>query len=76
MEQPMSGFESGLHKTIAHIESRLADMGGCGDCAYERAMVRSYRQLLSRYRRELFIINSRRFLQLETPALVTQLEAE
>ena len=59
---PMSYFESGLQKTIDHIEARLAEMGGCGDCAYERAMVRSYSQLLSRYRKELFISKSRRFL--------------
>ena len=48
MEQH-SAVETNLHQTIAHIESRLAVMNGCGDCAYENALVLSYRELLAEY---------------------------
>lgn len=67
-----SPAETNLYQAIAHIESRLADMNGCGDCAYENALVRSYRDLLAGYGRKLFILQSRRFLLSETPALVAQ----
>ena len=68
--------EKTLHQTIAHIESRLADMSGYGDCAYEHALARSYRELLLRYGRRLFLLQSRRFLLSKPSAIVAQGEAE
>lgn len=65
-----------LHQTIAHIESRLADMGDYGDCAYEHALAHSYRELLIRYGRKLFLLQSRRFLLSKPSAIVAQGEAE
>lgn len=64
--------ETNLHQTIAHIESRLAAMHGCGDCAYENALAHSYRELLADYGRKLFILQSRRFLLSESAPIVAQ----
>ncbi|HEY0719783.1 MAG TPA: hypothetical protein VGE50_00880 [Gammaproteobacteria bacterium] len=75
MEQH-STIEMNLHQTIAHIESRLAAMSGCGDCAYENALAHSYRELLVGYGRKLFLLQSRRFLLSEPSALVTQAKTE
>lgn len=77
MEHPhIHHNETILHQTIAHIESRLTEMGYNGDCAYERALEHSYRDLLANYGRKLFLLQSRRFLLSETPAIIAQAEAK
>lgn len=42
-----------LQDEIATLESRLADMGMDGDCAYERAMSRLYTDLVEDRKRRL-----------------------
>ncbi len=77
MEQhTISTTETNLHQTIAHIESRLAEMSGCGDCAYENALAYGYRELLASYGRKLFILQSRRFLLSKPSALIAQGKTE
>lgn len=44
---------SRLVEEIAYLEARLIAIGQTGDCAYEKAMARSYTQLLQQRRREL-----------------------
>jgi len=68
--------EADLHHTITHIETRLAAIGETGDCAYEKALARSYSELLMQYRKQLFILKARRYLQSQPTTLVTQREAE
>lgn len=69
---------SRLLAEIAYLEARLIAIGQTGDCAYERALARSYRELLSLRRQELtaqhspdatnpagaFLAQSARYLQL------------
>lgn len=38
---------------IAYFESRLEEMGGSGDCAYEKSLVRAYETTLGEQRRIL-----------------------
>jgi hypothetical protein len=38
---------------IAYLEARLRDIGGNGDCAYEKSLERSYRSLISERRQLL-----------------------
>jgi len=42
-----------LAEEIARLEERLQDMGMDGDCAYERAMVRLYVDMVDDRRRQL-----------------------
>ncbi len=44
---------SRLLEEIAYLEARLISIGHTGDCAYEKAMAKSYTQLLQQRRREL-----------------------
>jgi hypothetical protein len=46
-----------LLEEIAYLEARLITIGQTGDCAYEKAMARSYNQLLQLRRRELSSLN-------------------
>ena len=48
---------SRLVEEIAYLEARLITIGQTGDCAYEKSMARSYRELLQQRRRELETIN-------------------
>ncbi len=48
---------SRLIEEIAYLEARLIAMGQNGDCAYEKAMARSYRELLRQRRQELGSLN-------------------
>lgn len=52
---PLQGADSinRLKEEIAFLESRLDEMGGSGDCAYEKALVRSYDERLALRRVEL-----------------------
>lgn len=68
--------EADLQHTIAHLESRLAAIGGNGDCAYEKALAKNYSELLVHCRKQLFILNAKRFLQSQTGAVIAQPEAE
>ena len=45
--------ESQLLDEIAWFEGRLQDIGGNGDCAYEKALARSYEQAVSSHRERL-----------------------
>ncbi len=45
-----------LLEEIAYLEARLIAIGQNGDCAYEKVMERSYRELLLRRRQELATI--------------------
>lgn len=42
-----------LRAEIAFFEARISEMGGDGDCAYEKALVRQYRQLIAERRERL-----------------------
>lgn len=42
-----------LRQEIAFFESRLMEMGEKGDCAYEHALSRAYRLLLTERRNQL-----------------------
>ncbi len=68
--------ESGLHQTIAHIESRISLMDDSSDCMYERALVNSYYELLVYYGRKLFMLQSRRFLLSEPSAIIAHAKAQ
>lgn len=48
---------SRLLEEIAYLEARLIAIGQTGDCAYEKAMARSYTQLLQLRRHELEKLN-------------------
>lgn len=48
---------SRLLEEIAYLEARLITIGQTGDCAYEKAMARSYSQLLLQRRRDLATLN-------------------
>lgn len=48
---------SRLLEEIAYLEARLIAIGHTGDCAYEKAMARSYTQLLQLRRSELEKLN-------------------
>ena len=52
---PIQGADSinRLQEEIAFLEARLDEMGGSGDCAYEKALVRSYDERLALRRVEL-----------------------
>lgn len=45
--------EDYLRQEIAFFESRLLEMGEKGDCAYEHALSRAYKTLLSERRGQL-----------------------
>lgn len=54
--RPMAGIESRrarLQEEICYMEARLAEIGFEGDCAYERAMSRFYREQIMSRREEL-----------------------
>ncbi len=48
---------SRLLEEIAYLEARLIAIGQTGDCAYEKSMARSYRELLSQRRCDLMMLN-------------------
>ncbi len=48
---------SRLVEEIAYLEARLTAIGQTGDCAYEKAMARSYRELLRQRRCDLMILS-------------------
>ncbi|MDH5784099.1 MAG: hypothetical protein OEZ16_00655 [Chromatiales bacterium] len=48
---------SRLLEEIAYLEARLIDIGHTGDCAYEKALARSYRELLRQRRVVLMMLN-------------------
>lgn len=75
-QHTISRAETGLHQTIVHIEARLSAMHGCGDCAYEDALAHSYRELLASYGRQLFMLQSRRFLLSEPATIIVQGKTE
>ena len=52
---PLQGADSinRLKEEIAFLEARLDEMGQSGDCAYEKALVRSYNERLAARRDEL-----------------------
>ena len=45
--------EGQLLDEIAWFEGRLIEIGGNGDCAYEKALARSYEQAVSSHRERL-----------------------
>jgi hypothetical protein len=45
-----------LLEEIAYMESRLAEIGHDGDCAYEKAMIRFYHQQVAQRRERLGLI--------------------
>ena len=55
---PLQGADSinRLQEEIAFLETRLDEMGGSGDCAYEKALVRSYNERLAARRDQLAAI--------------------
>jgi hypothetical protein len=48
--------EGQLLDEITWFESRLIEIGGNGDCAYEKALARSYEQVVSSHRERLAIL--------------------
>ena len=48
---------SRLVEEIAYLEARLITIGQNGDCAYEKAMARSYRELLRQRRCDLMTLS-------------------
>ena len=48
---------SRLLEEIAYLEARLITIGQNGDCAYEKAMARSYTQLLRQRRCDLMMLS-------------------
>ena len=50
--QPQDDSER-LLEEIAFMESRLAEIGHDGDCAYEKAMIRFYHQQMAARRERL-----------------------
>ena len=48
---------SRLIEEIAYLEARLIAIGQNGDCAYEKSMARSYRELLRERRCDLMMLN-------------------
>ena len=50
-------IHSRLLEEIAYLEARLIAIGHNGDCAYEKAMARSYSELLKLRRQELAKLN-------------------
>ncbi|MFM1891023.1 MAG: hypothetical protein RLZ44_100 [Pseudomonadota bacterium] len=53
MLMPTQHDRQRLQDEIAYMEARLAAMGHDGDCAYENAMVRFYRQEVAARRERL-----------------------
>lgn len=49
---PDQGY-SRLLEEVAYLEARLIAIGQNGDCAYEKALARSYTELLRARRRQL-----------------------
>lgn len=47
------GNEQSLLKDIAYFEARLEEMGYNGDCAYERAIVKTFARLVEERRDSL-----------------------
>ena len=47
-----------LAATIQRLEARLAQLDG-GDCAYEKALVRSYEQTVASAREQLAVLERR-----------------
>jgi hypothetical protein len=45
--------ENQLLDEISWFESRLQEIGGNGDCAYEKALARSYEQAVTSHRERL-----------------------
>lgn len=68
--------EQVLRQTIAHIDSRLADMGYSEECTYENALANCYHEMLVQYGRKLFLLQSRRFLLSEPAAVITYSKTE
>ena len=55
---PQRDYSHGrLREEIAYLEARLISIGENGDCAYEKALARSYKQLLELRREELNDLN-------------------
>ncbi len=48
-----NAYQTRLIEEIAYLEARLHDIGITGDCAYEKALARSYDLLLKDRRRQL-----------------------
>lgn len=48
-----SSHQLRMLEEIAYLEGRLHDIGGTGDCAYEKSLARSYRALIQERRRWL-----------------------
>jgi hypothetical protein len=48
-----AGKRQQILEKIAYFESRLEEMGGSGDCAYEKSLVRVYETTLGEQRRML-----------------------
>jgi hypothetical protein len=45
--------EGQLLDEISWFEARLSEIGGNGDCAYEKALARSYEETVSSHRKRL-----------------------
>ena len=59
---PLPGGDSiqnRLREEIAFLEARLDEMLNCGDCAYEKALVRAYNERLADRRVQLASLASR-----------------
>ncbi len=52
------GKRKQLLEQIAYFESRLEEMGGSGDCAYEKSLVRVYETRLGEQRRLLMNLDA------------------
>lgn len=48
-----------LVEEIAYLEGRLIAIGHTGDCAYEKALAKSYQELLQERRKQLTALRSR-----------------
>lgn len=51
-------IQSQLREEIAFLEARLDEMLNCGDCAYEKALVRAYNERLADRRDQLATLAS------------------
>ena len=50
---PHAGKRQQILEQISYFESRLEEMGGSGDCAYEKSLVRVYETRLGEHRQLL-----------------------
>jgi len=48
-----SRLEADILEEITYLQARLFEMGGAGDCAYERALAGVFRARLSEHERQL-----------------------